>query len=168
MMEAHWVWCILINVTKVYFMFSTRVNWHISSLLPSFLSQNQNPSPVLLWEKNTETETEGSSWVERVGGSSEEWVCWKEVKWVEKEGEKGIGSAAVATTGTTPSDHSATDASNPASSSTPKPPLIPSGSLVLAIGSAPVSYFAPNHLQINQFLFFSFSFIHGYALWIGL
>lgn len=73
---------------------------------------------------------------------------------MEKEGEKGIGSAAVATTGTTPSDHSATDASNPASSSTPKPPLIPSGSLVLAIGSAPVSYFAPNHLQINQFLFF--------------
>lgn len=59
-----------------------------------------------------------------------------------EKGEKGIGSAAVATTGTMLSDHSAIDASNPASSSTPKPPLIPSGFLVLAIGSAPVS---PNH-----------------------
>lgn len=55
------------------------------------------------------------------------------------KGEKGIGSAVVATTGTTLSDHSATAANNPASSSIPKPLLIPSGSLVLAIGSAPVS-----------------------------
>lgn len=124
---------ILINVTKVYkvylFFFS-----HTSKLGYIFCSCEPKIKIPLLW------------------------ACWreqqKEVKWEEKEGEKGIGSAAVATTGTTPSDHSATDASNPASSSTPKPPLIPSGSLVLAIGSAPVSYFAPNHLQINQFLFF--------------
>jgi len=68
---------------------------------------------------------------------------------VEK-GEKGIGSAAVATTGTMLSDHSAIGASSPASSSIPKPPLIPSGFLVLAIGSAPVS---PNHPFISLFCF---------------
>lgn len=68
-----------------------------------------------------------------------------------EKGEKGIGSAAVATTGTMLSDHSAIDASNRASSSIPKPPLIPSGFLVLAIGSAPVS---PNHPFFSLFLFF--------------
>jgi len=51
------------------------------------------------------------------------------------------GSAVVATTETTLSDHSAIDANNHVFSLIPKPLLIPNGFLVSAIGSAPVSYF---------------------------
>jgi len=50
-----------------------------------------------------------------------------------------IGSAVVATTETTLSDHSAIDVNNHVFSLIPKPLLIPNGFLVLAIGSAPVS-----------------------------
>jgi hypothetical protein len=54
--------------------------------------------------------------------------------------EKVIGSAVVATTETTLSDHSVIVANNHVFSLIPKPLLIPSGFLVSAIGSAPVSY----------------------------
>ena len=56
----------------------------------------------------------------------------------------------IVTRGTMLSDHSAIDASSPASLSISKPPPIPSGFLVLAIGSAPVS---PNHPFISLFHF---------------
>jgi hypothetical protein len=61
--------------------------------------------------------------------------------------EKVIGSAVVATTETTLSDHSVIVANNHVFSLIPKPLLIPSGFLVSVIGSAPVSYLS--------FLFFN-------------
>lgn len=80
-------------------------------------------------------------------------------------GEKGIGSAVDVITGTMPSGHSAIVASNPAFSLTTKPPLILSGSPVLAIGSAQVSSYSVFILvglwfyQLSGFLFiFSLSF----------
>lgn len=56
----------------------------------------------------------------------------------EEEGRKEIGIAVVVAIETTLSDASATDVSSLVSSSTTKPPPIPNGFPVLAIGSAPV------------------------------
>lgn len=66
----------------------------------------------------------------------------------EEVGKKAIGSAADATIGTMLSDPFAIAASSPGFLSIPKPQLIPSGFLELAIGSARV-----------YFIFLSISFI---------
>jgi hypothetical protein len=64
-----------------------------------------------------------------------------------------IGSAVVATTEITLSDHSAIDANNHVFSLIPKPLLIPNGFLVSVIGSAPVSYFLnPSSLLFRGYL----------------
>jgi hypothetical protein len=69
-----------------------------------------------------------------------------------------IGSAVVATTETTLSDHSVIVANNHVFSLIPKPLLIPSGFLVSAIGSAPVSYLLNS---FRLFFFLSFSLLYA-------
>ena len=73
--------------------------------------------------------------------------------------EREIGSAADAETETTPSDHSAIDASSLASSSILKPQPILNGFLESEIGSAPVSslfFFSPPYVLMCLFGILSF------------